>query len=133
MSYKYLPYICAFYSMHFFIIGRRMNYFLIIAFMMFLLSLFKIERLSCFIQSKTIYQLSANSAWAENEISSKILKHFGKNVSDDFFVLTLSLNLQRSFTWALLSLNLPYEEIQQNLVYGFVKMFAEREVWSEPF
>lgn len=47
--------------------------------------------------------------------------------------LTFALSLQRSFTWALFSLKLPYEEIQQNLVYGFVKMFGEREVWSGPF
>lgn len=47
--------------------------------------------------------------------------------------LALALTLQRSFTWALFSLKLPYEEIQQNLVYGFVKMFGEREVWSGSF
>lgn len=55
--------------------------------MMFLLSLFKMERVSCFIQTRTIYQLHVNSAWSEYAIGSKILNHFGKNESNDFFVL----------------------------------------------
>lgn len=51
-------YLFAFYVMHFFVIGMKMNYFLIIAFMTFPLFLLKIARLSCFLQTRTIYQLS---------------------------------------------------------------------------
>lgn len=47
--------------------------------------------------------------------------------------LMLALRLQNLLPKLCFHLKLPYEEIQQNLVYGFVKMFAKGEVWSELF